>query len=177
MQNLEVRMSHENLADTPIFVCPKPFAIELYKDGREKDWLKIHKLSDQFNVFTPLVYTDQFGKDKKALMKSQYYLLNSTKAAIGTGTAWPDRTAYSGRVHWLAILPQYHGQGLSKPLLSTVCQNLLKAGHTKGCLSTSTARVPAINLYLKFGFRPLILHEEDALNWHEFGRETGIKIQ
>jgi GNAT superfamily N-acetyltransferase len=177
MDNLEVRMVHEKLADTPVFACPEPYKFEFYKAGREQDWLRIHQLSDQWNVFTPLVFADQFGKGKKLLKTCQYYLIDSGGVPIGTATAWKDaRTEYSGRVHWVAILPEFQGKGLAKPLLSTVCQNLLAAGHTKGCLSTTTARVPAINLYLKFGFHPLIQSEEDALNWFQFERETGISL-
>jgi len=170
-------MIHEKLADMPVFECPPPFAIQSYKPGREEDWLKIHQQSDQLNIFTPFVFADQFGRDISLLRDSQFYLVNQDGEPIGTATAWTDlRTAYSGRVHWVAILPQYQGQGLAKPLLSAVCRKLLAMGHSKGCLSTSTARIAAINLYLKFGFRPLIQSEEDEINWRRFERQAGITL-
>lgn len=170
-------MIHEKLADTPVFECPPPFAIQFYKPGREDDWLKIHEQSDQLNIFTPFVFADQFGRDKDSLKNGQFYLVNRDGEPIGTATAWADsRTAYSGRVHWVAVMPEYQGQGLAKPLLSTVCQKLLMMGHSKGCLSTSTARIAAINLYLKFGFRPLIQSEEDQISWCRFERAAGITL-
>jgi len=177
MDNFEVRMVHEKLAETPVFQCPKPFAIELYQPGREDDWLKIHEQSDQFNIFTSFVFADQFGRDVAALQDCQFYLVDREGEPIGTATAWTDpRTIYSGRVHWVAILPQFQGLGLSKPLLSAVCQKLLSMGHTKGCLSTSTARIAAIKLYLKFGFRPLIQSEEDEVSWCQFQRHAAVTL-
>jgi len=176
MENFEVRMIHENLANTPVFECPEPFAIQLYKPGREQDWLSIHERSDHLNAYTPFVFDDQFGQGKALLKDCQFYLVDQHGEPIGTATAWPElRTAYSGRVHWVAILPQFQGQGLAKPLLSAVCQKLLIMGHSKGCLSTSTARIAAISLYLKFGFRPLIQSEEDEISWCRFEIVTGIK--
>lgn len=172
-----MRMIHENLADTPVFQCPKPFAIELYQPGREDDWLSIHEQSDQFNIFTSFVFADQFGRNVDLLKDCQLYLVDRDGEPIGTATAWADtRTAYSGRVHWLAILPQFQGLGLAKPLLSAVCQKLFQMGHTKGCLSTSTARIAAIMLYLKFGFRPLIQSEEDDISWCQFARAAGVTL-
>ncbi len=177
MENFEVRMIHEKLAETPILEFPSPFSTQVYKPGREEDWLRIHEQSDQLNIFTPFVFADQFGRDIELLKSCQFYLVNRDGEPIGTATAWTDlRTAYSGRVHWVAILPQYQGQGLSKPLLSAVCQKLLTMGHSKGCLSTSTARIAAINLYLKFGFRPLIQSDEDEISWRRFEQQAGITL-
>jgi GNAT superfamily N-acetyltransferase len=164
-------MIHENLAETPMFECPPPYRIELYKSGRESDWLRIHEIADEFNVFTPFVFTDQFGSNKDLLADQQFYLLDQGGEPVGTATAWTDtRGTYCGRVHWVAILPEHQGRGLAKPLLSIVCRKLLEMGHSKGCLSTSTARVAAINLYLKFGFQPLIQSDEDEVAWSTFER-------
>lgn len=177
MDNFEVDMVHDDLAAAPVFHLPQNFSMETYRAGREADWLNIHEQSDQFNAFTPFVFRDQFGDDDSRLSRCQIYLLNSSGEAIGTATAWiNERTAYSGRIHWVAILPQWQGQGLAKPLLSQVCQKLLEQGHTKSCLSTSTARVAAISLYLKFGFRPSIKSECDEMNWQNFRKTSGISL-
>lgn len=177
MENLQVRMIHEDLLATPVFDLPQPYSIVLYKPGYEQSWLRIHERSDQHNVFTPFVFVDQFGRDLKSLAERQYYLLDGDDEPVGTATAWDEqRGSYSGRVHWLAIMPEHQGRGLSKALLSTVCQKLLMMGHRKGCLSTSTARLAAICLYLQFGFRPLIRSDEDEVAWSSFENKSGLRL-
>lgn len=177
MENLQVRMIHNDLSEAPIFDCPPPYRIQPYKPGFEEAWLNIHRQADQLNIFTPFVFGDQFGHDEKLLEERQLYLFDDRDNAVGTATAWTEsRGQYSGRVHWVAIVPQHQGRGLSKSLLSSVCQKLLAMGHRQGCLSTSTARIPAINLYLQFGFRPLIQSDEDEVSWSLVETEGGIRL-
>jgi GNAT superfamily N-acetyltransferase len=75
--------------------------------------------------------------------------------------------ARSGRVHWMAILPEFQGRGLGKALLSTICHRLRELGHERAYLHTSAARIPAIKLYLKFGFEPMIRNAEERAVWKE----------
>ena len=65
----------------------------------------------------------------------------------------------------MAILPPWQGQGLARPLLSAVCTRLASLGHRRALLRTSTARIPAINLYLHFGFQPVITTPADRDAW------------
>lgn len=170
-------MVHDDLASVPMFALPQPYSFEGYRAGREDDWLRIHERADQFNAFTPFVFADQFRKHWDLLPELQFYVLNAQREPIGTATAWVDeRTAYSGRVHWIATLPEYQNLGLGKALLSQVCSTLLEKGHRQGSLSTSTARVSAISLYLKFGFVPLIQSESDEISWSIFKRDSGIHV-
>jgi GNAT superfamily N-acetyltransferase len=80
------------------------------------------------------------------------------------------RSARWGRVHWMAITPQFQGRGLGKTLLSAICQRLRELGHERAYLTTSSARVQAVGLYLKFGFEPLIRNIEDESLWREMVR-------
>src|SRR5207248_4802613 len=100
----------------------------------------------------------------RLLVERQCYLLNAFGQAIGTGTAWFNDNFEGksfGRVHWLAILPEFQGRGLGKPLLTAICSRLRDLGHERAYLTTSTQRIPAIRLYLRFGFVPLIRDEPE----------------
>ena len=116
--------------------------------------------------------TSQCGVNSalRDLRQRQCYLLAPTGEVVGTGTAWFNNNfegARWGRVHWLAILPEFQGRGLAKPLMTSICRRLGELGHEQVYLSTSTARPVAIGLYLKFGFEPLIQSPEDAVVWRE----------
>lgn len=53
-------------------------------------------------------------------------------------------------------------------MASIVCRRLHTLGHVRAYLTTNTARIPAIRLYLKLGFEPLLRTEEERT-----GEETG----
>lgn len=95
--------------------------------------------------------------------------------AIGTATAWFDtyRGQLYGLVHWVAIIPQQQGRGLAKPLLTAVCNRLRDLHHQGAYLITGTVRIPAIKLYLKFGFVPDIKSEQDAEAWRSIQAKLG----
>jgi GNAT superfamily N-acetyltransferase len=104
------------------------------------------------------------------LPERQLFLLDCEGVAVGTATAWFNndyRGEKCGRIHWVAIVPEHQGRGLSKPLLSAACRRLEELGHHKAYLVTSSVRIPAISLYLRFGFAPDVRSDEDKKVWNE----------
>lgn len=166
-------MTRANLDDLPEFALPSGFTLRRYQPGDGAHWLRLHRVADQFNQITPELFRKQFGSDGRVLSERQSYLFAPTGEVIGTGTAWfNDNFAGApwGRVHWMAVLPEFQGRGLGKALLSAICRRLRELGHERACLTTATARAPAVGLYLRFGFEPLIRSAEDERAWHELMR-------
>jgi GNAT superfamily N-acetyltransferase len=52
-------------------------------------------------------------------------------------------------------------------LLATICQRLREQGHERAYLHTSAARMPAIRLYLRFGFAPVARNAAEAAAWKD----------
>ncbi len=155
--NIPVLMRCPDLAGTPHHALPQGHALRTYRPGDEQAWIDIHRAADPYNTASLELFESQFGAHREDLPRRQFYLLGPAGEPIGTATAWfgrPPGGAAIGRVHWVAILPSHQGRGLAKPLLSAVCRRLLQLGHREAYLTTSTARVPAINLYFRFGFLP-----------------------
>ena len=122
--------------------------------------------------FTQPASADEPGRGVNSALRDlrqrQCYLLAPSGEVIGTGTAWFDNNfagARWGRVHWLAMMPEFQRRGLAKPLMTAICRRLAELGHERVYLSTSTARPAAIGLYLRFGFEPWIQGPEDAVAW------------
>ncbi len=166
--NFRLIMIRENLKDIPDFSPPVDFALRWYRPGDEAHWLRIHLLADHGNRFTTDTFAKQFGLDASILTQCQCYLLDPGQIVIGTGTAWfkdDFEGERIGRVHWVAIVPEFQGRGLSKPLMTAICRRLRELGHRRVYVTTSAARRPAIQLYRRFGFVPLIRNEADRAAW------------
>jgi GNAT superfamily N-acetyltransferase len=161
-------MVRDNLENVPQFELPPGFSIRWYRPGDEEHWLQIHLLADKFNTFTATTFFEVFGNNQTELAQRMCFLLDAKQNPVGTATAWFDRNfegqAY-GRIHWVAIVPNLQGQGAGKGLVSALCTRLIELGHERAYLRTSTGRVPAVNLYLKFGFAPLIRNADEAAIW------------
>ncbi len=168
-KNVPLKMLRENLEGIPQFPLPENFSMRWFQPGEEQLWRAIQSAADKFNDITPELFAKQFGDDASLLAQRQCYLLDPQHNAIGTATAWFNDNFEGervGRIHWLVILPEHQGKGLSKPLMSAVCNRLKKLGHARTYLTTSSARIPAINLYLKFGFVPAPQSDDEQKIWN-----------
>ncbi len=167
-ENLPVAMILNDLAQAPVHSLPEGYSLRFYQPGDETAWVDIHKEADRWNEMDLQRFEDVFSEHPLSLQERQFYLLNSKDEPIGTATAWERELngCLLGLVHWVAIHPGYQGRGLAKPLLSATLSRLNEVGHVGAFLKTSTARFAAINLYWKFGFRPLRVQDKDAEIWN-----------
>ena len=178
-QNLRLEMVRPDFRGIPECPLPPGYTLRWFQSGDAAHWLRIHHDAEPFHEITPEVFNREFGCDLERLSHSQCYLQDAARRVVGTGTAWSaaQRPAGSwGRVFWLAVLRSYQGKGLGKPLLAAVCNRLQEQGHQHACVFTSTGRLPAVNLYLNFGFQPQIRTESDRAVWDrvfEALRESG----
>jgi GNAT superfamily N-acetyltransferase len=161
-------MVRGDLEGLPRHPVPDGFAVRPYAPGDELAWVRIQSAADAHNVIVAELFRAQFGDDTVELGRRLFMLEDPAGTAIGTAAAWfggSRRGPSVGRVHWVAIHPAHQGRGLAKPLLSRVCHTLRALGHERAFLTTSTARIPAIGLYLSFGFVPEITGAQDAAAW------------
>lgn len=166
-------MIRDNLEDIPQFELPKQFYIRNYHKGDEENWFKIYKAADHYNKIYSSMFKEYFGADEAKLARRQFYVCNESDEAIATATAWYNddyHGSHIGRIHWVAVHPEYQGLGLSKPLLSSVMNRLKQRGHKQCYLRTLNVRTPAIKLYLSYGLKPDIRSESDQELWDDIDR-------
>jgi len=163
-------MTRDSLESIPQFALPENYSARWFRPGDDVIWRQIQSVSDQLNDITAGLFHEQFGADIEVLRQRQCYLLDENGTAIGTATAWFDddyEGGRYGRLHWVAIVPKMQGRGLAKPLLTIVCNRLKELGHRRAYLNTSSGRIPAIGLYLQFGFTPAVNSAKEADLWRE----------
>jgi GNAT superfamily N-acetyltransferase len=149
-------MIRETLEDLPNFELPASYTLRWYQSGDEANWVAIHNAADPSNHYSLEKFAREFEADRALLSSQQAYLCDGDGLPVGTATAWSYQVGQTefGLVHWVAVHPTSQGRGLAKPLLSLICNRLHELGHRHAYLNTSTGRIPAIALYLKFGFVP-----------------------
>ena len=138
-------------------------------------WVAIQRAADRYNTIDPSLFAREFGDDVDALQRRLSFLVGPSGEAIGTAAAWfgeAHRPNSFGRVHWVAIHPSHQGRGLAKGLLHHVCVALRELGHRRAYLTTSSARIAAITLYLRFGFVPEVIRSEEAVAWAAVAQEV-----
>lgn len=169
-RNAPLAMWHDDIGRAPRFELEEGFRLRGHEAGDDCAWVDLHLAADRYSEISPDLFWNEFGRDESALRQRQLYLLAGDGQVIGTASAWFGSEAlgrHLGRIHWVAIHPDWQGRGLAKPLLSAACRRLAALGHRESYLKTSSARVEAINLYLSFGFRPKAMKPEDGQAWEE----------
>lgn len=167
--NEAVRMVRPALDNIPYCPVPAEYAIRRFRAGDDLTWRLIHLAADKYNDITPELFVQQYGTDA-TLHEERVFFLDHSRSGrtVGAAAAWWEDGSGGvnwGMVHWVAILPEYQGLGLSKALLAAVCCRLRELGYARARLSTSSGRIPAINLYRSFGFEPEVRSAGDWKTW------------
>ena len=169
MKNYSVRMIRENMENIPEFPIPEGFVIRNYRRNEGHIWTRIQKAAEPYIDIDAGLFDRQFKRNLSAMEERSFFLTTDAGEEIGTITAWwqPDIDGTDwGQIHWVAIHPDYQGRGLSKPMMS-VAMTRLRQSHERCFLDTSTRRIPAVKLYLDFGFTPDLSRENSREAWLE----------
>ncbi len=170
-------MVRHDLESLPEFPVPPGYAVRWFQAGDEQAWTDIQSRAEKFHPITPETFVRVFGRNATWLAQRVCFLLDPAGKPVATGAAWFDDNFDGrkfGRVHWMAVLPEEQGRGLGKALMSIVCQRLRELKHTNAYLITSSARIPAIRLYSRFGFKPIIRNAADEEIWRELSSVIAI---
>jgi GNAT superfamily N-acetyltransferase len=165
-------MVRQHLDAVPQFPPPDGFRLRTFRPGDRKVWVAIHRDADRLQDVTAATFDENFGYDLPAMENRCFFLVGPDGRDVGTATAWYDDDFPGrphGRVHWVCILRSFQGRGLAKPLMTAVLNRLARS-HGRAYLTTSAGRLPAVGLYLKFGFVPLVRSDEDAAAWRQVAR-------
>ncbi len=161
MEDKRVQMVREHLEDIPLYPMPQGFHVRAFQPGDEEHWAEVEHAAGEFESREAALerFRRDFGGKLDELRDRSFFVVDEESGrVVGTATAWydPDFLGENyGRVHWVAILPEFQGRKLAKPLMCVV-MNRLKQSHTKACLATHTRCDRAINMYLELGFRPYL---------------------
>ncbi len=167
MEYIRVKMIRDNLESIPQHALPDGYSIEFFKPGDETSWANIWSTADEYETYDVERFNEAFGDDLPSMKKRCLFLVSPNGEKIGTATAWIEEDAVGAwaRLHWVAVRNDFQSRGIGKPLLSAVMNLSKDLGFQRVLLYTETARLPAIKLYLDFGFLPDLTYPEAQKAW------------
>ena len=164
---LPVRMIRPNLDDLPQWPLPDGYYMRAMRADEGAVWEEAWRASEPYEQIQPGLFASQFGSDPAEIELRCFFLIAPDGGVAGTISGWqsdlPDGLHY-GQIHWVALLPAHRGRGLVKPLMAHA-MNFLATRHERCFLDTATRRLPAIKVYLDFGFVPDMTFKDAEQAW------------
>ena len=105
--------------------------------------------------------------DRVGITMDQIYVVKDPGGKIvATATAW-QRGEKEGYLHLVSALPETRGMGFGYILCQKVLDFFLDQGINSIQLDTQDFRLPAIKIYLKLGFIPVLYDYDMADRWRD----------
>jgi GNAT superfamily N-acetyltransferase len=168
-----VHMIRPDLGGIPQAPFPDGFSIRPLQTDEGSLWTDIVLEAEEWLDLSRDLFDREFGHDLAAVPQRCFLIVDAEDHAVGTVSAWYRRDYRGldyGLIHWVAIRPAWQGQGLGKAGLAFALHRLAQ-WHERALLGTQTRRLPAIALYLNWGFRPDLHSPEARYSWRQLREE------
>lgn len=156
--NARVVMVRPSLPETPLPVAaPDGIAVRLQRADEAPCWTAVQRAAEPFFAIADSLFAREYGHDPESVARRCYLAFDRQSGQpVGACGAWYGEGARAdwGRIHWVAVRPDYQRRGIARALVATSMNRLRALGHTQAYLVTSTGRLGAIRLYRDFGFVP-----------------------
>ncbi|MEF3304934.1 GNAT family N-acetyltransferase [Paenibacillus sp. GYB003] len=165
---VELFMRRPNLLQIPDAPLPDGYSIRSFAAGEDAHWARIEHAAGEFKTEDDALrhFRNEFGGKPEQMEKRCLFLTDAAGVPVGTTTAWygdwDGRT--SGRIHWVAVVPEHQGKRLAKPLLSAALRTMAQF-HEDAYLTTQTTSYKAVGMYLNYGFEPVYRKPECDRGW------------
>jgi len=166
-------MKKDDLTNLPPLVLPKDYSIRCFKPGDEFAWENIIK--DAFN-YEEVSFKNSISSKKEFIPERVLFICHND-VPVGTATAWydPKWGEMTGYLHMVGVIKKHTGKGLGFYVSLAALHRMASEGRKSAVLETDDFRIPAIKTYLKLGFSPLIVHENQVERWNLIMKLLKIK--
>ena len=139
--------------------------------------LRTYRKGDEPSFFEVMGLAGWPGWDEEKLKPWLYRLLpdgwfmiveEGNEQIVATAMALHDPTwirPFCGELGWVAADPAHKGQGLGTAVVSAVTARFVEIGYPAIHLFTEHYRLPALNIYLRLGYLPLLHRSEMFELW------------
>lgn len=152
---------------------PQGYAIRTYAAGDEARflWLMEHGEFDPWG-------DDKLHDNVARVIPGGWFFAVEQTSRLVVGTVmclhnYTGRHLFTGDIGWLACDPGHRGRGLGLSLASAATKRFLDAGYRSIQLHTECHRLPAVRVYLKLGYLPVVDTATTELLWESVCTQVG----
>jgi mycothiol synthase len=166
-QEPQLVMRRDSLAGLPAVALPEGFHLAHFRLGDEAAWESI--IGESFGWSERAGKFDAIMRADAAFRAECVLLVRHGDRPVATASAW-HRASHGPRIgylHYVGVLPAYQGKRLGLHVSLACLHVMSQEGRTAAVLQTDDSRVAAIKTYLRLGFTPVLVHENQRRRWRD----------
>ncbi len=138
--------------------------VRSYRPGDERAWVAI--INDSFGFQEPPDYFHRRLGDEHFRPERVWFAVAGGQPAA-TASAWASAKWGDtiGVLHMVGALAAHRGRGLGHLVCLAALHQMRREGRTAAVLSTDDFRLAAVRTYLRLGFEPYLVHENQRDRW------------
>lgn len=154
LQEGQIFMLRPDLDNIPDMTLSNGYSVVINTDDMLPDWVEL--LDKVFAGYT--IDRIRYFLDSQQWHSNRVKLIQKDGSLVALSVAWYEVTLWprSGHVLWVAVLPEHQRKGIGSYLLSQTLHHFSGEGLRDAVVYTDGSRLPAIEMYFKSGFIPLI---------------------
>jgi mycothiol synthase len=170
----QLRMLRPSLSDLPALALPEGFALRSYRAGDAAHWDRI--LLASFGGEPGRFSFDRMMRRDPAFRPERVLFVVAEGLPVATASAWrvAGLMADTGVVHYVGVVPEYQGHRLGYWVTLATLHRMVAEGLRAVTLTTDDFRLPAVKTYLRMGFEPVLVHENQRERWRQVLRELKL---
>ena len=167
-------MTTTDLAELPEVVLPEGVLSRSFEDGDEAQWECV--LQESFGGDPGRFKFEGIMRSSPAFQPERIWFLIADGLAVATASAYPQDwvAPHGSTLHYVAVRPAYQGKKLGYWGSLLAMHQMVREGMRFAGLATDDFRLPAIRTYLKLGFEPYLVHENQRERWPRVFGDLGM---
>jgi len=173
MSQLQMIFPAEKLADVQIPKAADGFILRTYQEGDGQAYIDLMCAAGFQNDWNE----ERLQTTLKGAFKDGIFFAVEVSTGRLAATAMANLPNAEGKCEfgWVGTDPAFRGKGLGNLVCAAVLNKFYREGQTKVTLLTDDFRVPAIKLYLKEGWKPLMADETHPRRWKALSELPELK--
>lgn len=169
----QLEMARPHLEDVPPVIPPPGYSLRHYQPGDEGVWGEIMS-----EAFTPFWNAERFRASflpHFGFKPGRVIFVCFESRPVGSACAfqWPGIPRDQGYIHMVGVKREHCGKMLGYWLAAACLHRFAEEGFHTAMLQTEDFRIPAIKHYLRLGFRPVLIVENQREIWRELAERLG----